>query len=327
MAAAGAILVAHHGAAAGKMPPGRHDGGARRGRREVHPLAGREPAFKGYRGFPGSICASPNSMVVHGIPGPYELEPRRRPLGRHRRDLRRLGRRRRHARSRSATSRRSRSSCSTSRARPLFDARRAVPRRATASATSRTPSSSRVEARRASRRSARWSATASAATCTRTRRSPTSASPARAPSSRRAWSSRSSRWSTPARHDGPHGRRRLGGLLPGRLARRPLRVHGRGHRGRPPHPHPLAPGAERAALRLNRSAGTWRACYLLRLALEPISWARAPVFVCPIRSSPDHGAYEGTSLSQADVREVQDHPPRRCGAVICQNPRHKQRQG
>jgi methionyl aminopeptidase len=30
-------------------------------------------AFKGYRGFPGSICTSPNSMVVHGIPGPYEL--------------------------------------------------------------------------------------------------------------------------------------------------------------------------------------------------------------------------------------------------------------
>ena len=34
---------------------------------------GAEPAFKGYRGFPASICASPNSMVVHGIPGPYEL--------------------------------------------------------------------------------------------------------------------------------------------------------------------------------------------------------------------------------------------------------------
>src|SRR3954451_9801569 len=32
------------------------------------------PAFKGYRGFPGSICASPNSMVVHGIPGSYELK-------------------------------------------------------------------------------------------------------------------------------------------------------------------------------------------------------------------------------------------------------------
>jgi methionyl aminopeptidase len=34
---------------------------------------GATPSFLGYRGFPGSICASPNSMVVHGIPGPYEL--------------------------------------------------------------------------------------------------------------------------------------------------------------------------------------------------------------------------------------------------------------
>ena len=32
------------------------------------------PSFKGYRGFPGSICASPNSMVVHGIPGSYEVK-------------------------------------------------------------------------------------------------------------------------------------------------------------------------------------------------------------------------------------------------------------
>ena len=32
------------------------------------------PTFKGYRGFPGSICASPNAMVVHGIPGRYRLE-------------------------------------------------------------------------------------------------------------------------------------------------------------------------------------------------------------------------------------------------------------
>ncbi|MBU0759475.1 MAG: type I methionyl aminopeptidase [Candidatus Omnitrophica bacterium] len=27
------------------------------------------PAFKGYKGFPGSICASVNEQVVHGIPG------------------------------------------------------------------------------------------------------------------------------------------------------------------------------------------------------------------------------------------------------------------
>ena len=30
--------------------------------------AGGVPTFKGYRGFPGSICASPNTMIVHGIP-------------------------------------------------------------------------------------------------------------------------------------------------------------------------------------------------------------------------------------------------------------------
>ena len=35
---------------------------------------GATPSFKGYRGFPGSICASPNSMVVHGIPDDYECK-------------------------------------------------------------------------------------------------------------------------------------------------------------------------------------------------------------------------------------------------------------
>jgi methionyl aminopeptidase len=32
------------------------------------------PSFKGYHGFPASICTSPNSMVVHGIPGSYRVE-------------------------------------------------------------------------------------------------------------------------------------------------------------------------------------------------------------------------------------------------------------
>ena len=31
------------------------------------------PAFKGYGGFPGSLCISVNDAVVHGIPGNYEL--------------------------------------------------------------------------------------------------------------------------------------------------------------------------------------------------------------------------------------------------------------
>src|SRR6202049_3805095 len=64
-----------------EVPPGdRQDG--RGGRTQELDTAaerfirarGGVPTFKGYRGFPGSICASPNSMVVHGIPGPYELK-------------------------------------------------------------------------------------------------------------------------------------------------------------------------------------------------------------------------------------------------------------
>ena len=35
---------------------------------------GGTPTFKGYRGYPASICVSPNEMVVHGIPGPYTLK-------------------------------------------------------------------------------------------------------------------------------------------------------------------------------------------------------------------------------------------------------------
>jgi methionyl aminopeptidase len=35
--------------------------------------AGARPAFKGYRGFPATICASLNQEVVHGIPGKRKL--------------------------------------------------------------------------------------------------------------------------------------------------------------------------------------------------------------------------------------------------------------
>ncbi|HET6866010.1 MAG TPA: type I methionyl aminopeptidase [Solirubrobacteraceae bacterium] len=35
---------------------------------------GATPTCKGYRGYPASICASPNHLVVHGIPGPYALK-------------------------------------------------------------------------------------------------------------------------------------------------------------------------------------------------------------------------------------------------------------
>ena len=32
------------------------------------------PSFKGYQGFPGSVCTSVNQQVVHGIPGGYKLK-------------------------------------------------------------------------------------------------------------------------------------------------------------------------------------------------------------------------------------------------------------
>ena len=35
--------------------------------------AGAEPSFKGYRGYPATICASVNDVVVHGIPSETEL--------------------------------------------------------------------------------------------------------------------------------------------------------------------------------------------------------------------------------------------------------------
>src|SRR2546430_13310398 len=36
--------------------------------------AGASPTFKGYNGFPYSICASVNEQVVHGFPSQYRLK-------------------------------------------------------------------------------------------------------------------------------------------------------------------------------------------------------------------------------------------------------------
>jgi len=36
--------------------------------------AGATPSFKGYRGFPASICTSPNDVIVHGIPDATTLQ-------------------------------------------------------------------------------------------------------------------------------------------------------------------------------------------------------------------------------------------------------------
>ena len=53
MAAAGAILVRRSNLRRGQGPAGRHDGRARRGRRELHPLAGRRAGLQGLSRLPG----------------------------------------------------------------------------------------------------------------------------------------------------------------------------------------------------------------------------------------------------------------------------------
>jgi methionyl aminopeptidase len=73
IAAAGRILAGCLALLRGKIAPGVTTGELDRAAERFIRSQGAEPAFKGYRGFPGSICASPNSMIVHGIPGDYEL--------------------------------------------------------------------------------------------------------------------------------------------------------------------------------------------------------------------------------------------------------------
>ena len=73
MAAAGAIHTRTMKLLAGKIREGVTTAELDEAAEKYIRSQGAEPAFKGYRGFTGSICASPNSMVVHGIPGPYAL--------------------------------------------------------------------------------------------------------------------------------------------------------------------------------------------------------------------------------------------------------------
>jgi len=73
MAASGQILVRCLKMLAAKARPGVTTKDLDAAAEKFIRSQGAEPAFKGYRGFPGSICASPNEMVVHGIPGKFKL--------------------------------------------------------------------------------------------------------------------------------------------------------------------------------------------------------------------------------------------------------------
>ena len=73
MAAAGAIHARTMELVADMIRPGITTGQLDQAAEKFIRSQGAVPSFKGYRGFPGSICASPNSLVVHGIPGDVEL--------------------------------------------------------------------------------------------------------------------------------------------------------------------------------------------------------------------------------------------------------------
>jgi methionyl aminopeptidase len=74
MARAGLILAATLDLMEARIRPGVSTGELDRAAERYIRSRGATPTFKGYRGFPGSICASPNAMIVHGIPGPYKLK-------------------------------------------------------------------------------------------------------------------------------------------------------------------------------------------------------------------------------------------------------------
>jgi methionyl aminopeptidase len=74
IARAGSILVATLDLLESKIRPGTTTAQLDKTAERFIRARGATPTFKGYRGFPGSICASPNAMIVHGIPGSYRLK-------------------------------------------------------------------------------------------------------------------------------------------------------------------------------------------------------------------------------------------------------------
>ncbi|MBA2385440.1 MAG: type I methionyl aminopeptidase [Actinobacteria bacterium] len=73
MAAAGALVAETIAYLGEQLEPGITTGELDRLGEELIESRGGSPTSKGYRGFPAAICISPNSMVVHGIPGRHEV--------------------------------------------------------------------------------------------------------------------------------------------------------------------------------------------------------------------------------------------------------------
>lgn len=74
MRRAGRVVAEMHEACALAARPGATTADLDRVAREVLERRGARSNFLGYHGFPAVVCASPNEVVVHGIPGPRVLE-------------------------------------------------------------------------------------------------------------------------------------------------------------------------------------------------------------------------------------------------------------
>ena len=74
MARAGRVVADTHALVGETIRPGVTTAELDRLAEEYIRSQGGVPTFLGYKGFPASLCLSPNDMVVHGIPGRYRLE-------------------------------------------------------------------------------------------------------------------------------------------------------------------------------------------------------------------------------------------------------------
>ncbi len=74
MRRAGAVVAEMHERIRAAIRPGVTTAELDRLGAAVLAARGARSNFLGYHGFPGVICASPNDVVVHGIPGPHVLE-------------------------------------------------------------------------------------------------------------------------------------------------------------------------------------------------------------------------------------------------------------
>ena len=74
MRAAGRVVGEMHARIREAIRPGVTTGDLDRVAREVIERRGARSNFLGYHGFPAVICASPNDVIVHGIPGDVRLD-------------------------------------------------------------------------------------------------------------------------------------------------------------------------------------------------------------------------------------------------------------